>query len=87
MSAVPVDEPPGTLKRPDFWQKLARALDAFFAVRTKRAVPEAALRRSTHEVARCRRLMLKGATTTSAAATVPAAALRAAHTPPRHKRS
>lgn len=50
------------LAQAGFWQKLAQALDAFFAVRTKRAVPEAALRRSTHEVARCRRMILKGAT-------------------------
>lgn len=80
MSAIPVDEPSGTVERPGFWQKLARALDAFFAVRTKRAVPEVALRRSTHEVARCRRLMLKGAMAATAAATVPAPSRRAAPT-------
>ena len=53
MSVIPVDEPPG------FWQKVAQTLDAYFADRTKRAVPEITLRRSRHEIARCRRLMHK----------------------------
>ena len=39
-----------------FWQRLARSLDAYFAGRTRRAVPEVTLRRSKHEMARCRRL-------------------------------
>ncbi len=63
MSVVPVNEPPGArtaAARPEgFWRRLARALDAYFADRTKRAVPEITLRRSKHEVARCRRLMHK----------------------------
>jgi hypothetical protein len=51
MSVIPVNEPPG------FWQRFAQALDAYFVDRTKRAVPEITLRRSKHEIARCRRLM------------------------------
>ena len=39
-----------------FWQTLARSLDAYFAGRTRWAVPEVTLRRSKHEIARCRRL-------------------------------
>jgi hypothetical protein len=53
MSVIPVDEPPG------FWKRFAQALDAYLAERTKRAVPEITLRRSRHEIARCRRLMHK----------------------------
>jgi hypothetical protein len=53
MSAIPVDQSPG------FWQRFARALDAYLADRTKQAVPEIALRRAKHEIARCRRLMHK----------------------------
>ena len=48
MSVTPVDEAPG------IWRRLAQALDAYFVDRTKRAVPEITLRRSKHEVARCR---------------------------------
>jgi hypothetical protein len=51
MSVTPVDEPPS------IWRRLAQALDAYFVDRTKRAVPEIILRRSKHEVARCRMLM------------------------------
>ena len=61
MSAISVDEPPGrarnTAKPAGFWRSLAKMLDAYLADRTKRAVPEFALRRSRIEVARCRRLM------------------------------
>jgi hypothetical protein len=53
MSVAPVDEPQG------IWQRLVRALDAYFVDRTKREVPGIILRRSRHEVARCRMLMLK----------------------------
>jgi hypothetical protein len=53
VSIIPVDEPPG------IWQRLAQALDAYFVDRAKRAVPEITLRRSKHEVARCRALMHK----------------------------
>jgi hypothetical protein len=67
MSVIPVEEPPGAASCKatslGFWQSLARALDEFFAYRTRRAVPEVALRRSKHEVERCRRLMLKGVPT------------------------
>jgi hypothetical protein len=51
MSVIPVDEPYG------FWHRFAQALDAYFADRTKRAVPEITLRRSKHEIARCHRLL------------------------------
>ena len=45
------------------WQRLARMLDDYLADRTKRAVPDAAFRRSRHEIDRCRRLMHKGSLT------------------------
>lgn len=65
MSRIAVDpepEPESTPAQPRrFWRKLAQALDQYFADRTRRAVPEITLRRSKHEVARCRRLMLKNA--------------------------
>ena len=63
MSVIPVDEMPrsvyGAAKRGGFWQRFAQALDAYFANQTKRAVPEITLRRSKHDLARCRRLMHK----------------------------
>ena len=63
MSVVRVDEPPGAVngaaKPASFWQRLACALDAYLVDRTKRAVPEITLRRSKHDIARCRRLMHK----------------------------
>jgi hypothetical protein len=63
MSVIPVDEMPrsvyGAAKRGRFWQRFAQALDAYFTNQTKRAVPEIALRRSKHDLARCRRLMHK----------------------------
>jgi hypothetical protein len=43
--------------KPGFWQKLARALDASFANRSKRAMPIDALRRSRRDIERCRRLL------------------------------
>jgi hypothetical protein len=55
MSVIAVGEPSG------FWQKFAHALDAYFAGRTQRVVSEITLRRSKHEIARCRRLMHKQA--------------------------
>ena len=62
MSVIPVDEMPrsvyGAAKRGGFWQRFAQALDAYFANQTKR-VPEITLRRSKHDLARCRRLMHK----------------------------
>jgi hypothetical protein len=42
-----------------FCQTSARSLDAYFAGRTRQAVPEVTLRRSKHEIARCRRLVHK----------------------------
>ncbi len=62
MSVIPVDEPPGArtdAAKRNFWQRLARALDAYFVDRTKRAVPEITLRRCKHDVDRLRRLMHK----------------------------
>jgi hypothetical protein len=43
-----------------FWRRFGQALEAYSVDRTKRAVPEIALRRSKHEIDRYRRLMLKG---------------------------
>ena len=61
MSVIPVDEPPGAAigaaKPKGFWQRLAQAIDEYFVDRTKRAVPETTLRRSRHEINRCRQLM------------------------------
>jgi hypothetical protein len=61
MSGVPVDEPPGVTaaKREGFWHRLAQTLDQHFADRSVRAVPAATLRRSKHDIDRCRRLMHK----------------------------
>jgi hypothetical protein len=53
MSVTPVGEPAS------FWHRFAHALDAYFASRTQREVSEITLRRSKHEIARCRRLMHK----------------------------
>ena len=61
MSVIPVDEPPGpaigAAEPGGFWQRLSRAIDEYFVARTRRAVPEATLRRSRHEINRCRQLM------------------------------
>ena len=43
------------------WQRLARAVDAYCAQRSKRMVPGTALRRSRREMNRCRRLVRKPA--------------------------
>ncbi len=84
MSVIPVDEPPGAAngaaKPPGFWQKLAQALDEFFVARTKRAVPEIALRRCKHEINRCRGLMLKSAMAAADAGAACASPRRAAPT-------
>jgi len=47
----------GAAQPKGFWRRLAQTLDAYFAERSKRAVPAITLRRSQHELARCRRLM------------------------------
>ncbi len=63
MSVIPVDIPPDTSggqpTSGSFWQRLALAVDEYFAQRTKRTVPEATLRRSRQDFERCRRLMHK----------------------------
>ena len=46
----------GVLK-PGFWRRLARALNASFANRSKRAIPIDALRRSRRDIERGRRLL------------------------------
>lgn len=65
MRVIPADKPPGVARGQarsrSFWQRLAQTLDDYLVERTKRAVPDAAFRRSRHEIDRCRRLMLKGA--------------------------
>jgi hypothetical protein len=61
MSVISADEPPGAgngaAKPEGFWQRLGQVLDAYVAEQSKRAVPAITLRRSKHELARCRRLM------------------------------
>jgi hypothetical protein len=61
MSVIAFDEPPGAgngaAKRGSFWQRLAQAIDEYCVDRTRRAIPETTLRRSRHEINRCRRLM------------------------------
>ena len=60
MSVLAADELPRAFEgvaKPGFWQRLARALDASFANRSKRAMPIDALRRSRRDIERCRRLV------------------------------
>ena len=60
MSVLAADELPRAFEgvvKPGFWQRLARALDASFANRSKRAMPVDALRRSRRDIERCRRLL------------------------------
>jgi len=65
MSTIPANTDPDPAspqpEPPRFWRRVAQALDQYFVDRTRRTVPEVTLRRSKHEVARCRRLMLKSA--------------------------
>ncbi len=66
MSVIPSNTAPGAANgaaKPHgfFWQRLAQALDELAVCRTRRAVPEMALRRSKHDINRYRRLMLKSA--------------------------
>jgi hypothetical protein len=71
MSLTLADEQSGAVDRAAnpqrLWQRLARALDAYFVDRSRRAMPAATLRRSKHKIDRCRRLMRKSAATASAA--------------------
>jgi len=65
MSVIPVDDHSGAADgaaKPGFWQRFARALDEYFIDRTKRAVPELALRRCRQDVSRVRRLANRSAT-------------------------
>jgi hypothetical protein len=61
MSVVPADEPSragNAATKPEwFWQQLSRAVDAYLAERIKKAIPAITLRRSRHELMRCRRLI------------------------------
>ena len=61
MSVIPAHELGGAAdaapKPESFWQGLSRAIDAYLAERTKKAILAITLRRSRHEIARCRRLM------------------------------
>jgi hypothetical protein len=60
MSVLAADEVPHSFEggmKPGFWRRLARALDASFANRSKRAMPIDALRRSRRDIERCRRLL------------------------------
>jgi hypothetical protein len=71
MSVLPIDEPPGAAagapRREGFWHRLGQALDAYLADRSRRAVPATILRRSKHDIARCRRLMHRGSAIAAAA--------------------
>ena len=62
MSVVPAHELGGAAnaaaKPESFWQGLSRAIDAYLAERTKKAIPAITLRCSRHEIARCRPLTL-----------------------------
>jgi hypothetical protein len=63
MSVFAVDDLPSGCERaakPDFWQRLARALDASFTNRSRRAMPVDAFRRSRRDIERCRRLLRSG---------------------------
>ena len=58
MRAIPPDQRPTSGPVPEgIWQHLAKALEAYFARRRKGEVSATILRRSSYEVARCRRLM------------------------------
>ena len=61
MSVVHVDERPAAeskaIKREGFWNRLAQALDRHFSDRSKRAIPPIMVRRSKHDINRCRRMM------------------------------
>jgi hypothetical protein len=50
----------GAAEPQTFWQRISRALDRFVVCRSQRAVPAVALRRSKHDLDRCRRLLLLG---------------------------
>ena len=63
MSVFAVDDLASALAgplRPGFWQRLARALDASFANRSKHAMPVGSFRRSRRDIERCRRLLRSG---------------------------
>jgi len=87
MRTIPVDTDPDPASThtepPRFWRRIAQALDQYFVDRTRRMVPEATLRRSKHEVARCRRLMLKSSAAPVAAAVGRASRHRGAQIRPR----
>jgi hypothetical protein len=58
MSVIPPDQRPTSGAPPEgFWQHLAKAIEAYFARRRNGAVSATLLRRSSYELARCRRLM------------------------------
>ena len=61
MSVIPADERGragnAALKPERFWQRLSRVIDGYLAERVKEAIPAITLRRSRHEIMRCRRLM------------------------------
>jgi hypothetical protein len=71
MSVARFDEPPGAAvgasRREGFWQRLGQVLDAYLADRSRRAVPATVLRRSKHDIARCRRLVHRGSEIAAAA--------------------
>lgn len=65
MSVVPAGEPAAAAsiatKREGFWNRLALALDRHFSDRSQRAIPPIMVRRSKHDINRCRRMMRENA--------------------------
>ena len=55
-----------------YWRRLANLLDAHFVERSRQAIPATVLRRSKHDIERCRRLMHKDRPAMAAAKTVSA---------------
>jgi hypothetical protein len=72
MHVVPADESGSRATHHGLWWRLAEALDRYVADRSKLAVPPATLRRSRHDIVRCRRLM-RGSVAVPSAATLRAA--------------
>jgi hypothetical protein len=59
MSVLLISERPRVAAKRSVWRRLAQAVDAYCARRSKQMVPGPALRRSRREMNRCRRLVHK----------------------------
>jgi hypothetical protein len=64
-SAGPAEKRVATPER--FWQRFAQLLDRLVIRLSRQTIPAALLRRSRHDLARCRRLLLDSAVARSAA--------------------